>query len=308
MPTWTVAGPATKLRLDVFLTDQLGQPRSQVQRSIQGGRVTVNGRPAKSVHEWLRPNDVVGVAEAETLPAGEPARAPAPDVPIVAEGDGYVVVCKPAGLAVHPAPGVSGPTLVDWLRQRYPEAPILRQDGERPGIVHRLDRDVSGCLVVALTPAAAEWLRQQFADRLVEKEYVALVNGRVEGESGEVTLPIGRSRSGRMAAHVTPGEDDRSASTTWEVLERFVNFTLLQLRPLTGRTHQLRVHCKALGHSIVGDPVYVTRDARHRPRALGRPFLHARRLSFTAPDGQRVDASCGLPAELASYLSQLKRA
>lgn len=302
MPTWTVPADAGKLRLDVFAVAQSGLPRHQVQRLIKSGAATINGQPAKSVHEWLSPGGVVTLGEAP----GSGEAAAVPKVRVLAQTPDYVAIEKPAGIAVHGGAGVHGPTVVDWLLKEYPGAAAVGDDPIRPGIVHRLDKPVSGCMVVALTQQMFDHLKQQFTGRQVRKSYVALVYGVVRNDSGTVDVPIGRSDSGRFAAHTgSRGNSDREAVTEWEVLRRYPNATLLSLHPVTGRTHQLRVHCKFLGHSIVGDAVYVTRKQPYRLPPLDRLFLHAAELGFTDLAGEQINVSCPLPAELEGYLAAL---
>lgn len=301
MHTWTVPADAGRLRLDLFAVAQSGLPRHQVQRAIKSGAATVDGRPAKSVHEWLSPGSVVTLGDA---PSG--GGDAIPEVEVLAETADYVAIAKPAGIAVHGGPGVHGPTVADWLLASYPSVRHVGDDAVRPGIVHRLDKPVSGCMVAALTQPMFEHLKLQFTGRTVKKSYVALVYGVVPNDRGTVDVPIGRSDSGRFAAHTgSRGEADREAITEWEVLRRFRNATLLSLHPVTGRTHQLRVHCKFLGHSIVGDAVYVTRKQPYRLPPLGRLFLHAAELEFADLSNEPVHVSCPLPPELESYLAEL---
>jgi 23S rRNA pseudouridine1911/1915/1917 synthase len=301
MPTWTVPEDAGRLRLDVFIVGKSKLARHQVQKLIRAGGVLIDKRPAKSVHEWLVPGTKVTTQK----PKAEAERE-LPEIKVLKKTADYLVIAKPAGIAVHGGPGVHGSTIVDWLLEKYPGVKKVGDDAVRPGIVHRLDKPVSGCMAIALTQKMFEHLKLQFTTRQVRKEYVALVYGIVKNDSGSVTVPIGRSHEGHFAAHTQSREHDRDAVTDWEVQKRFTNATLITLRPATGRTHQLRVHCKFMGHSIVGDAVYTTRKQPYRLPPLDRLFLHAAELEFNDLAGGRVATSCALPAGLADYLAELK--
>lgn len=302
MPKWTVPPDAGRLRLDVFAVGQTGLPRNQVQKLIRAKGITVDGRPATSVHEWLEPGARV---EMKKVAPAKPAELPT--IEVLTKAKDYIVIAKPAGIAVHGGPGVHGATVVDWLLKEFPKAKKVGDDPIRPGIVHRLDKPVSGCMAIALTQPMFDHLKSQFTSREVRKEYVALVYGVVKNDSGTVDVPIGRSDAGRFAAHTQRLDPhDREAVTDWEVRERFTNATLITLRPSTGRTHQLRVHCKFMGHSIVGDTVYTTRKQPYRLPPLGRLFLHAAELEFSDLAGEKVATSCPLPPELADYLAALE--
>lgn len=238
------------------------------------------------------------------------ARAPQ-EPQIVARTDEFAVLEKPAGLLVHRAE--SSPvesTLADWVVAQFPSARgVGDEPAVRPGIVHRLDREASGLLVVALTQESFENLKRQFAERTTQKEYLVLVHGRMVRDHGDVKLPISRAaHGGRMAAHASGSdiEDVREAHTEFSVERRFTNATLLRVRIHSGRTHQIRVHMFALGHAVVGDPLY-------RPKKIGkafpqppRLFLHAARLAFSDSAGERHDFVSALPSDLAQFLLQLK--
>ena len=303
MTTWIVPQNAGRLRLDVFAVAQSGLPRHQVQKIIRAGGVQVDGRPATSVHEWLMPGAKV-LLQKPIAPKSEKV----PTIKVLKKSADYLIIAKPAGIAVHGGPGVHGVTIVDWLIKKFPEVRGVGDDPIRPGIVHRLDKPVSGCMAIALTQPMFDLLKEQFTSRKVRKEYVALVYGIVRNDSGTVSVPIGRSHAGHFAAHTKSRENtvDRDAITDWSVLQRFTNSTLLSLHPATGRTHQLRVHCKFMGHSIVGDTVYTTRKQPYRLPPLERLFLHAAELEFTGLTEKQIHVSCPLPLELTSYLNQLK--
>jgi 23S rRNA pseudouridine1911/1915/1917 synthase len=215
------------------------------------------------------------------------------------EDDDLLIVDKPAGLLVHPAPGSSEPTLVDLLGDRAAGGP----DPERPGIVHRLDRDTSGLLVVARSPRAHAELSRMIAEREVAREYSALVAGRPASRTGTIDAPLGRDhRSPDLV--VVGGRRPRPAVTHFEVDEALPRETLLRVRLETGRTHQIRAHLLAIGVPIVGDPRYGGGTDRH---GLGRQFLHSRNLSFDHPlGGERIEVESPLPPDLADALERAR--
>jgi 23S rRNA pseudouridine1911/1915/1917 synthase len=290
----TFTGDAGK-RLDHFLQEHLPQfSRSRLQIWIKQGRVLVNGSVAKAS---LMLHGGEGV---EVSPAGEVALLAMPeDLPleILYQDAAVIAINKPAGLVVHAGAGVESGTLVNRLVHHF--AALSQVGGDlRPGIVHRLDKGTSGVLLVARNDAAHRALAAQFADRAVEKTYLALVHGHVRNEQGRVTAPISRDpvRRIRMTAKLAKG---RSALTEFGVLRRFEKFTYLEVRIGTGRTHQIRVHLSSIGHPVAGDKLYGAPPAQ-------RIFLHAWRIAFTSPaTGQRVTVEAPLPAELTAWLASL---
>jgi 23S rRNA pseudouridine1911/1915/1917 synthase len=244
----------------------------------------------------LRGNERIEVSPGELPPlTAEPEDLP---IEILYQDAAVIAVNKPAGLVVHAGAGRHSGTLVNRLVHHF--AALSQAGGElRPGIVHRLDRETSGVLLVARTDAAHRALAEQFAGRTVEKVYLALVNGRVHGESGVVTKPIARDpvRRIRMTARLESG---RAAHTQFRVIERFERFTLLEVLIGTGRTHQIRVHMASLGHPVAGDRLYGAPPAR-------RMFLHAWRISFQSPaGGQPTSVEAPLPVELTQWLAELR--
>lgn len=296
----TVPADAAGQRLDHYLSLALGCSRADVQRQIANNAITINGHPAaKDVR--LRPDQIIVVGKDQSVPL--PARVPEPRV--VAEDDAVLVLEKPPGLIMHQGPGIHEETLADWLTKTYPYLRGIGEDPLRPGIVHRLDKEASGLVVVAKTQGAYEHLKAAFQEHRVEKHYTALVHGHVLNDGGEVRFPIDRSeQSGRMAAKPMGG-DGREAVTRYTILERLAPFTLLDVTTDTGRTHQVRVHLHALGHPIAGDPLYHSRR-RETKKIPPRLFLHASRLTFPHPDGTPRSFASPLPAELAAWLDGLR--
>ncbi|MDP2944415.1 MAG: RNA pseudouridine synthase [bacterium] len=244
---------------------------------------------------------------------------------IIAATSEYLVINKPAGLAVHAGGNLTEPTLADWLIANYKKIKDVGDDPIRPGLVHRLDKEVSGLMVIAKTQASFDNLKNQFQEREINKEYVALVHGRVAKDFGAINFPITRSQEGyRMAALPSGSEDllsrrhpkdrdqgnisswlkSRAALTEFEVLKRFVNYTLLKVSLKTGRTHQIRVHFFAYGYPLVGDNLYCTKktELKNKKLNLGRVFLVANHLSFRDLKGVTRDFRIDLPEELQAAL------
>jgi 23S rRNA pseudouridine1911/1915/1917 synthase len=227
---------------------------------------------------------------------------------VVYEDSDVLIIDKPAGLVTHPAPGRSSGTLVNALLGRAPASEYGAIAGnERPGIVHRLDRDTSGLILVARNDHAQQSLMAQLRARRVKKTYLALVHGSPAAEIGRIEAPIGRDprQFNRMAVRAT----GRPAITGYRVRERLHGWALLEVDLLTGRTHQIRVHLASIGHPVAGDPVYATGAAKRGPEGLPRLFLHSWRIEFTSPSTQKlIRAEAPLPEDLASVLAGLREA
>jgi len=276
-----------KKRFDVYLAEQMKISRSSVAHIIKRNEASVNGKPAGASYR-------VKVGETiETVPVSS-KELPAEEglLSVLHETKDYIVVDKPAGLTVHATSARTHGTLANLLLAYYP---LIREVGEphRPGIVHRLDRDVSGCMVAAKNEKAYEYLKKQFADRKIEKEYTALVLGPVKNDSETINANVGRNRKGRMAVK----EDGLDAITHYEVLRRGKKTTLLKIKTETGRMHQIRVHMKFISHPIAGDTIYAPKDAKVKP---GRLMLHASRIGFADMDGNQVSFESPLPPEFAN--------
>jgi 23S rRNA pseudouridine1911/1915/1917 synthase len=290
-------------RADRFAADLTGLSRSFVQRLMANGHVTADGRPVKA-NTILEPGAALRV-EVPPPAAAEPVGDASIDVPVVYEDDDLLIVDKPAGLVVHPAPGHADGTLVNALLGRHGDTFGGIAGVRRPGIVHRLDRDTSGLLIVARTDQAQASLMAQLKARRIKKTYLALVQGSVGAAVGRIEAPIGRDPGHRTRMAVVAG--GREATTGYRVRERFEGWTLLELDLITGRTHQIRVHLAAIGHPVAGDPLYGTATSRRGPAGLERLFLHAWRLELASPSsGRLLRAEAALPDELARPLDTLR--
>ena len=286
--------PADGRRLDVLLAEKSGLTRSRVASLMAEGQVTVDGQAETKAGAKPKPGQAVCL----TIPAPKPAVPEAQDIPltILYEDGDLAVVVKPCGMVVHPAAGNEDGTLVNALLHHLDSLGGI--GGElRPGIVHRLDKDTSGLLLVAKNDAAQLALSRQLQDRLMEKHYRALVEGNVREDEGRIEAAIARSKKDRKKMAVDP--EGREAVTEWRVLERGRGVTLLDVHILTGRTHQIRVHMKHIGHPVCGDPIY----GSGRGAKVSRLMLHAYSLSFTHPStGERMTFTAELPEAFTASL------
>ena len=306
----TVAEPHQGTRLDQFLASHTEFSRARLARWLKNGQVLVNDRPRPASYR-VRTGDRVSL----TVPPPEPSGLAPEALPldILYEDQDVILVNKPPGLVVHPAPGHRGGTLLNALMHHCPDLAEVG-DLSRPGLVHRLDKDTSGVLVVAKTVAAHAHLVRQFHDREVEKTYVALVWGRFDQKAGTIDQQIGRHPTARqkMSAHPRRG---KPAVTSWRVVEEYPGpLTLLELSPKTGRTHQLRVHLAMLGHPIVGDVTYGGGASRLKdnPRLANlrplvtRQLLHARSLRLIHPrSGATISGEAHLPEDFQAVIHAL---
>jgi 23S rRNA pseudouridine1911/1915/1917 synthase len=299
-----IPAEARRGRADRWAADLSGMSRSHVQRLISDGHLTLDGTPIKA-NTVVEPGAVLELVVPPPAPA-EPIAQPEIPVDVVYEDDDLLIVNKPAGLVVHPAAGHADGTLVNALLGRGESlVPGGIAGVQRPGIVHRLDRDTSGLLMVARSDAAMTSLQAQLKARRVKKTYLALVEGVVAAAVGRIEAPIGRDPARRTRMAVTPG--GRESTTGYRVRERFAGWTLLELDLVTGRTHQIRVHLEAIGHPVAGDVMYGTGSSRRGPDGLGRLFLHAWRLELTSPSTDRlIRAEAPLPPALESVLEGLR--
>ncbi len=290
-------------RVDRFVADRTGLSRSYVQKLISEGLLTDgDGRRLRANSEMRGGTVILEVPPAEIPYHLEPD--PTIPVDVVYEDDDLLIVNKPSGLVVHPAPGHWRGTLVNALLARGDHYGGIAGVA-RPGIVHRLDRDTSGLLIVARNDAAQAGVMAQLKARRVRKTYLALVQGSVAAAVGRIEAPIGRDPKDRKRMAVVP--NGRRAVTGYRVRERFAAWTLLELDLVTGRTHQIRVHLAALGHPVAGDPVYGTGTSRKGPDGLERLFLHAWRLELVSPrTAALVRVEAPLPPALEDVLEGLR--
>jgi 23S rRNA pseudouridine1911/1915/1917 synthase len=308
-------------RLDAFIAGRGVLPRSQAEKLAKEGRIRVNGQPAKAGHR-VQAGERVEVPAPAAVHPPHPLPPSSSLLPVLFQDDAIIVVNKPPGLAVHPGAGRPGGTLVDIL---LAQTPALRRSGgapERPGIVHRLDRDTSGVMVVAKTAAAYHGLSRQVRARTLDRRYLALAWGRIGEDRLVIDVPIGRAAADptRMVAAAAPGAArlPLAAETDIRVLQRTASMTVVEARLVTGRTHQIRVHLAHVGHPVVGDPLYGRRTARRGEaeldaetlalvKALPGQALHAQSLAFRHPiTGQEVRFSAPPYPEMARLLVHLR--
>ncbi len=308
------------LRLDKFLVKNLSDfSRSQIQKMIKSGNILVGTRHGvfKKIkkHYFLKLNDIIKINISKTKIKDN--KNLLQSIKIISATENYLVLNKPAGLLVHPSDNSQEKTLVDWLIKKYP---AIQEVGDkenkewqtRPGIVHRLDRDVSGLMLVALTQDMFDNLKKQFKQRKINKEYTALVYGKVEPPQGKIERSISRStKTGLMVAktdHKLAAFFAKKAITQFEVVQYFKNYTLLKLKLITGRTHQIRVHLKSIGHSIVGDKLYQTKDLKNKKSSidLDRIFLCSTKLGFYNLENKWQEFEINLPTELTKILDKLR--
>jgi 23S rRNA pseudouridine1911/1915/1917 synthase len=290
-------------RLDKFLVASLPEfSRARLQGLIENGHVLINAVPAKKSGQSIENGAEIEVH----VPAPVPSSLVGEDIPldIIFENDDLIVVNKPAGMVVHPAAGHDSGTLVHAVLGYDPDLEGIGGE-ERPGLVHRLDKETSGLIVLAKNERAHRWLQDQFRLRSVEKTYIALVDGKPPTPTGRVEASIGRDQSHRKKMAIVSAGKGREAVSEYKTLETFKNHTLLEFHPQTGRTHQIRLHALFLGCPIVGDSVY---GKRKFTVDIDRHFLHAFRLKITLPgEMQPRTFEAALPEELTRVLEDIKR-
>ena len=300
----------TSERLDRYLTTQLPHiSRGGIQRLMREGNILVDGKPAKPTQ-----HPVAGQTVEITWPVPKEVEARPEELPleVLFEDDDLIVVNKPAGMPTHPSNGHESGTLVNALLHHCAGSLSGVGGVVRPGIVHRLDMDTSGCIVAAKNDAAHLGLAEQFKDREVDKRYHAIVAGRLANEEGEIDAPIARHPVHRKLMAVQPGAS-RNARTGWRVLERLAKCTLVEATLFTGRTHQIRVHFKHVGFPLFGDTMYGSKATAQLSGDTGvhaeRQMLHARHLSFTHPrNGERKSFEAAWPSDFEATLNALRAA
>jgi len=282
------------VRLDKYISEHCPEiSRTHAQRIIEAGQVTVNGATARPSLK-LNTGDTIAVE----IPPPAPTSLTPEAIPlkIVYEDNDLLVVDKPAGLTVHPAPGHPTHTLANAILSHLPQ--LDTGDWQRPGIVHRLDKDTSGLIIIAKNSHAHQSLMEQFKKRQVSKVYLTLVYGHITPEEGIIDAPIGRDRSHRERMAITDIEHGREARTSYHVLEYQGQYSLLEVKPETGRTHQIRVHLAAIGYPVVGDKVYGIKSP-----LIDHQFLHAHRIRFQLPStGESIEFQSELPSDLRKTL------
>ena len=297
------------MRLDVFLSEQLEDvTRSHIAKLLKRGAGTVNGKPA-TVHQFLKIGDKIEFDDAERTVKGKLEVAkPAPPLEIIEETKDWMVINKQAGVVVHPDATHKTGTLVDALMAYDPKIGKIGEDPERPGIMHRLDKEASGLMVIAKTQDAFDNLKKQFAEHTVDKRYIALVFGNMPENEGDIKFRIGHSSSkSRMAAHPVQEENvGKAAWTHYEVIEKLRDAQLLELSIFSGRTHQIRVHLLAMNHPIMGDPLY-KRPREDRTTKAPRLMLQSVHLAFIDPaSGEKKEFDLKPAAEFEWVKKQLR--
>ena len=296
LKTFSFVVETAGVRLDKYVVEKCPQlSRTQVQRLVAQGYITVNGQVTKAGAK-LDAGDRVDI----TVPPPRPLSSEPIPLSIIYEDDDLLVIDKPPGLPVHPAPGHPNHTLVNAILSHLPRLADAG-DSLRPGIVHRLDKDASGVMVVAKNSAAQLNLINQFKARSVAKAYMVLVKGHLTPEEGVIEAPIGRDPHNRKRMAVVAEGEGREARTNYHVVKYIGDYTLLEVRPETGRTHQIRVHLSAIDYPVVGDSTYGVKSPH-----LPRQFLHACRLGFKLPStGKYVEFTSNLPPDLAQALEDI---
>lgn len=311
--TFTVASADIKTRLDIFLSQKLPElTRSRIKKLIEDGQASLNNKPAKAGVK-IKAGDQIGI----TIPAPQPIKAEPEKIPldIVYEDRHIIVINKPHGFAVHPGAGRAKGTLVNALLYHCKDLSGIG-GALRPGIVHRIDKDTSGVLVVAKTDKSHQFLSKQFKEHSIKRKYLALVWGMVKNDEGTIDLPIGRHVSERKKMSVRTSRG-RRAVTHYKVIKRFDNFTLIEATLETGRTHQIRVHLSAIHHPVAGDPVY---GKKNMPSGLSpkltillknlkRQALHAQTLGIIHPETQKyMEWTAPMPDDMKGIITVLEEA
>jgi len=291
-----------KERLDKYLLGHLDISRSQIKKVILAGQVTVNDRET-TVHHWLKTGDKINYNPQEQKKDTIFVAIPK----IIDKTDEFVVIEKPHGLLAHATDKGEVNTLADWVMQEFPQATKIGDDPQRPSIVHRLDKEVSGLMVIPLTQDSFDSIKKQFRDRITKKEYTALVHGQLINDKGEINTPLERDKKTGLMKVQSGTFTGKAALTTYQVIKKYINYTLVRVQIKTGRMHQIRAHFYSIGHSIVGDKLYQTKDLRKKKKVLEqRIFLHAHYLKFKDLAGNWHEYTSPLPGILQDFLNKIK--
>jgi len=291
----------TKERLDKFLLKHLDISRSQIKKIILDNQVSVNDKKT-NVHHWLRKGDKIIYNSQEKKVNTTFSTIPK----IIDKNDEFLIIEKPHGLLTHATDKGELNTLADWVMQEFPAAIKIGDDPNRPAIVHRLDKEVSGLMVIPLTQDSFDNIKKQFQDRTIKKEYTALVHGQLINDRGEINTPLERDRKTGLMRVQSGKFTGKPALTIYEVSKKFINYTLVKVQIKTGRMHQIRAHFYSIGHSIVGDKLYQTKDLRKKKKILEqRIFLHAHYLKFKDLAGNWHEYNSQLPSLLQDFLNKI---
>jgi len=320
MKNITVTESALEMRLDKFLLTKRKSSRSQIQKLIKAGGVLVN-KKLPSVHQFLKIGDVIEFAETKkenttlnkkNIQAKKTRTKSVFDLPIVFENEDYLIINKPAGLIVHKTTKTKDEaTVADWLVAKYPQVKKIKdaknKDKNRQGIVHRLDKEVSGLLILAKNQKGYDHFKNLFKTRQIEKKYLALTHGKFEKLQGEIDFKISRKKgSGKMAAHPHDSAIGKTSLTKFSVIKKFPHATLLEIQILTGRTHQIRVHLNALNHPIVGDQLYEQKKFNNSSLRAPHLLLQANSLQFLDPNGEQQIFKLDYPAFFQQILDSIE--
>lgn len=313
MTKYLITETSAGRRLDIWLAETIAQSRNQAQHLIERGQILVNQRLV-SAHYIIKAGDTIEISKKKSTKINQEEKNINPDelfarIEIIKDTDDYIVINKPAGLIMHQASDATEPTVVDWFLRQYSLARSVGEDPERPGIIHRLDKEVSGLVVLAKRQTMFDNVKQQFQQRTIKKKYIALVHGAGLPDEGNINFLIERSSQGHKMAAKPLSQTGKTAISMFTVKERFHNYTLVEVQIKTGRTHQIRAHFSAYGHPVVGDDLYASKKIRllNKKLNLGRIFLVAVELAFTDLHGEQQAFSIPLPKELTVTLEKLVR-
>ncbi|KKP59445.1 MAG: Pseudouridine synthase [Candidatus Magasanikbacteria bacterium GW2011_GWC2_34_16] len=312
-------------RLDVFLLEKLKISRSQAQKMISAGQITVNGLPPKKAGDRIKATDKIEIEKIKRITTGKEQggvneikktkikKEKTAPLKIIKTTSDYIVIEKPTGLLTHPTQAEEKESVATNLAKKYPEIKKIGDDPIRPGIVHRLDKDASGLLVVARTQKMFNHLKNQFKNHTIDKEYSVLVHGKVAREWSTINFRLARGQNQDRVVAVpltkygVNTEKGKEALTEFNIAKHFVNFTLLNINIHTGRMHQIRAHMLAYNHPVVGDPLYFQKKRKSKwDEVCGRLFLHCTKLAFVDLDGKTQKFESPLPKELSEFLKLLK--